>query len=107
MASTPQSSLTRKRILANAGDRKKGGPEGPTPEEEAAAAAQAEAAERILSQPVRTGKAGGSRKKRRKSAKGRSVAQIGLLAALVVGGIGAIIGLRYFAEMSGVNWVGE
>ncbi len=107
MASSQKSALARKRIRANAGDRKKGGLAGPTPEEEAAAAAQAEAAERILSRSVKAGDGGRTRKKRRKSAKGRSVAQIGLLGALVVGGIGAILALRYFAEMAGVNWTGE
>ena len=54
-------------------------------------------AQRILSQPV---KAGGKRRKKRW---GRSMTQIALLGAIVFGGIAAIIGLRYLAEMVGVN----
>ncbi len=105
MAKTSTSqALTRKRILANAQGRKKGdGPEEPTEEEAAAAAAQEENAERILSQRVKAG----PQKKRSKPAKGKSVAQVGLLGAIVVLGIAAIIGLRYAAEMFGVNWAGE
>ena len=94
--------LTRKRILANVQDRKKTDTPDVSAEEDAKTAAQESAAERILCQPVKA-----ARKKRRKPPKGRSVAQITLLGAIVIAGIAAIIVLRNVAEMSGVNWVGD
>ncbi len=100
MAPTASSkALARKRILANAQGRK-GTPEAPT-EEDAPAAARADEAERILSKRVKV------ESKRRKPKKGRSIAQIGLLGAIVIAGIAAIIALRNVAEMSGVNWIGD
>lgn len=95
--------LTRKRILANAQDRKKPDTPDVSAEEDAKTAAQEAAAERILSQPVKAGK----QKRRKRPKKGRSVSQIAVLGAIVIAGIAAIIALRNVAEMSGVNWVGD
>ncbi len=108
MASSGSASvLSRKRILANAQAsaqaRKTGGtPEVPA-EEDAEAAARNENAERILSKPVK----GRSKKTRRKKPRGRSMTQVILLAVIGIGGIAAIIGLRYLSEALGVNWIGE
>ena len=100
MASTASSkALARKRIRANTQGRK-GTPEAPT-EEDTAAAAKAEEAERILSKRVKV------EPKRRKPKKGRSLAQVGVLGAIVIAGIAAILALRKVAEMSGVNWIGD
>ncbi len=101
-SSGPASSLSRKRILANAQDRSTG--EIPqSPEEDAAAAARNEAAERILSKPVK----GKAKKTRRKKRRSRSTTQVVLLAIIGISGIAAIIGLRYLSEAFGVNWIGE
>ena len=105
MASSEQTSTQRrKRIRANVGrtranvqERKKGDtPEAP-PEEDANVAARNAAAQRILSQPVKVGK------KRRKKPQGRSMTPVALFGAILIGGIAAIIGLRYFAEILGGN----
>ena len=103
MASSGNSKAqTRRRILANVQDRKKGNlPEAP-PEEDTTVASRAEDAKRVLSQPVKAG-----RRKKRGKPKGKSATQVGLLGAIVVGGIAAIIGLRYLAEAFGVNWIGD
>ena len=86
-----------KRTRANVQERKKGDtPEAP-PEEETTVASQADDAQRILSKPVKAGE------KRRKKRWGRSTTQVALLGAILIGGIAAIIGLRYLAEMVGVN----
>jgi hypothetical protein len=103
-SSSSNQTTTRKRILANAQGRKKDdAPEGPTEEELAAAAEQEANAERILSKRVKAG----APTKRRKAATGKSSTQVWLLGAIVVVGIGAIIGLRYIAELFGVNWIGD
>ena len=95
VSSGQTSSLSRKRILANAQVRNTGGtPEAPA-EEDADVAARNEDAERIRSKSVTTGK------KRRKKRWGRSTTQVVLLAAIGIGGIAAILGLRYVAEMIG------
>ncbi len=100
-SSGPASSLSRKRILANAQDRSTGNtPQSP---EEDAAAARNEAAERILSKPVK----GKAKKTRRKKRRSRSTTQVVLLAVIGISGIAAIIGLRYLSEAFGVNWIGE
>ncbi len=91
-------SLSRKRILANVQDRRTG-----TQPEEDAAAARNEAAERILSKPVKSK----TRKSRVKKPKGRSATQVVILAIIGISGIAAIIGLRYLAEAFGVNWIGD
>ena len=105
MASSEQTSTQRrKRIRANVGrtranmqERKKGDtPEAP-PEEETTVALRADDAQRILSQPVKAGE------KRRRKRWGRLMTQVALLGAIMFGGIAAIIGLRYLAEMVGVN----
>ncbi len=92
------SSMSRKRILANVQDRRT-----EAPPEEDAAAARNEAAERILSKPVKSK----TRKSRAKKPKGRSATQVVILAIIGISGIAAIIGLRYLAEAFGVNWVGD
>ena len=104
MASSGQASSTsRKRILANVQGRRAGdAPEAP-PEEDAAAAARNENAERILSKPVKSK----SKKARAKKPRGRSTNQVVVLAIIVISGIAAIIGLRYLAEAFGVNWIGD
>ncbi len=95
--------MSRKRILANVQDRRTGeAPEAP-PEEDAAAAARNEAAGRILSSPVKSK----SKKSRARKPQGRSTTQIVVLAIIGIGGIAAIIGLRYLGEAFGVNWVGD
>ncbi len=105
MASSEQTSTQRrKRIRANVGrtranmqERKKGDtPEAP-PEEETTVALRADDAQRILSQPVNAGK------KRRKKPWSHQTTQVVLVGAILIGGIAAIIGLRYLAEMVGVN----
>ena len=91
--------LSRKRIIDNVEECKSGRtPDTPGEEE-----IWADDAQRILSQPVKA-KAG---KNRRKKPQGSSTAQLGLLSAIVIGGIAVIIGLRYLAEMFGVNWIGD
>ena len=91
--------LSRKRIIDNVEERKSGGtPEAPGEEE-----MWDDDARRILSQPVKA-KAG---KNRRKKPQSRLTTHIGLLGAIVIGGIAVIIGLRYLAEMFGVNWIGD
>ena len=104
MASSAKiSSLSRKRILANAQVLKTGQtPEAPA-EEDTDVAARNEDAVRILSKPVK----GRGKKTRRKEPRGRSVTQVVLLAAIGIGGIAAIIGLRYLSEALGVNWIGD
>ena len=101
------SSMSRKRILANAQAsaqaRKTGGaPEAPA-EEDAEVAARNAAAERILSKPVKSK----GKKSRRKKPRGRSTTQVVVLAIIGITGIAAIIGLRYLSEALGVNWIGE
>ncbi len=93
------SSRTRQRIRANVQGRKKGDPPEKPSEQEAADAVRAEAAERILSHPIKSKTVTKRRKKRR----GRSLFQVGLLGTIVIGGIAAIIGLRYLAEMFAAN----
>ena len=102
MASSAKiSSLSRKRILANAQVRKTGQtPEAPA-EEDTDVAAKNEDAERMPSQPVK------GKKTKRKKSPGRSTTQIVLLAVIGIGGIAAIIALRYLSEAVGVNWIGE
>ncbi len=109
MGSSGQSgSLSRKRILANVQDRKTGETPEVMAEEDADVAARNEAAERILSKPVKAkSKKTGAKKSRAKKPPGRSTTQVVLLAAIGIGGIAAIIGLRYLAEAFGVNWVGD
>ena len=103
-SSGPAKSLSRKRILANVQDRRTGdAPEAPTEEDAAAAAARNEAAERILSSPVKSK----SKKSRARKPQGRSTTQVVVLAIIGIGGIAAIIGLRYLAEAFGVNWIGD
>ncbi len=102
-SSGPASSLSRKRILANAQDRRTGEiPEAPA-EEDAEAAARNAAAVRILSKPVKSR----GKKSRRKKPRGRWTTQVVLLAIIGIGGIAAIIGLRYLSEAIGVTWIGE
>ncbi len=93
--------MSRQRIRANAQDRRTG--ETPQTPEEDAAAARNEAAERILSKPVKSR----GKKSRRKKPRGRWTTQVVLLAIIGIGGIAAIIGLRYLSEAFGVNWIGE
>ncbi len=102
MASSAKiSSLSRKRILAYAQVLKTGQtPEAPA-EEVTDVALRADDAERMLSQPVKAGK------KRRKKRWGQGTTQVVLLAAIGIGGIAAIIGLRYLSEALGVNWIGN
>ena len=104
-SSASTSSIARRRILANTQDRKSGADPALTAEEEAKIAEQNAAAERILSQQVKSGQPKKRRAKPKR--KRKSTAQIGLLAAIGIGGIAAIIGLRYLAEMTGVNWIGD
>ncbi len=89
------SSLSRKRILANMQDRKTGGTPEASVEEDVAS--RADDAERIPSKPVKAGQ------KRRKKRWGREATQVVLLGAVVIGGIAAIVGLRYLAEMVSGN----
>ncbi len=103
-SSASTSSIARKRIRANTQDRKSSAEIAVEAEEEAKVAEQNAAAERILSQSV---KAGHPTKKRRAKPKGKSTAQLGLLAAIVIGGIAAISGWRYLPETLGVHWTGE
>ncbi len=89
--------LSRKRIIDNVEECKSGGtPEAPG-EEETTVASRADDAHRILSQPVK------ARKKRRKKPWGQETIQVVLLGTILIGGIAAIIGLRYAAEMFAVN----
>ncbi len=99
-SSASTSSMARQRIRANTQGRKSSAEIAAEAEEEAKVAEQNAAAERILSQSV---KAGHPTKKRRAKPERKSTAQIGLLAAIVIGGIAAIIGLRYLAEMFAAN----
>ena len=103
MASSAKiSSMSRQRILANAQDRRTGEtPE--APREDAAAVARNEAAESILSKPIK----GRGKKSRRKKRWGQEATQVVLLGAVVIGGIAAILGLRYLSEMVGNNWIGN
>ena len=100
--------MSRKRILANVQDRRTGeAPEAP-PEEEPVSSppphcGRNEAAGRILSSPVKSK----SKKSRARKPQGRSTTQIVVLAIIGIGGIAAIIGLRYLGEAFGVNWVGD
>ncbi len=105
MASSGQTSTQKrnriranvKRTRANVQERKKGDtPEAP-PEEETTVALRADDAQRILSQPVKAGK------KRRKKPQSQQTTRVILLGAILIGGIAAILGLRYLAEMVGVN----
>ena len=101
MASSAKiSSLSRKRILANAQVRKTGTTLEAPAEEDTDVAARNEDAERILSKPVKAGK------KRRKKRWGQGATQVVLLGAVVIAGIAAILGLRYLSEMVGNNWIG-
>ncbi len=102
-SSGPASSIARKRILANAQNRKSGGAPEALAEEDAEAAARNADVERILSKRVK-GRGG---KSKRKKPKGRSATQVVLLAIIGITGIAAIIGLRYLSEAFGVNWIGE
>ena len=89
------SSLSRKRILANAQDRKTGGTPEASVEEDVAS--RADDAERIPSKPVKAGQ------KRRKKRWGQEATLVVLLGAILIGGIAAIVGLRYLAETFAVN----
>ncbi len=102
MASSAKiSSLSRKRILAYAQVLKTGQtPEAPA-EEVTDVASRADDAERILSKPAKAGT------KRRKKRWGQEATQVVLLGAVVIGGIAAILGLRYLSEMVGNNWIGN
>ncbi len=91
------STLSRKRIRANVQERKKGDTPETPPEEETTVASRADDAQHILSQPVKAAK------KRRKKPWGQETIQVVLLGAMLIGGIAAILGLRYLAEMVGVN----
>jgi hypothetical protein len=102
-SSGPASSISRKRILANAQVRKTGGPPEAPGEDDAEVAAQNENAERILSKPIK----GKGRRIKAKKPKIRSTTQVVMLGAIVITGIAAIIGLRYLAEAFGVNWIGD
>ena len=102
-SSGPASSIARRRILANAQNRKSGGTPDESAEADAEATARNEDAQRILSKRV---KARGGKTKRKKP-KGRSSTQVVLLAIIGITGIAAIIGLRYLSEALGVNWIGE
>ena len=95
--------MSRNRILANVQDRRTGVTPEVRSEEDAAAAARDKAAERILSKPSRPkqGKLG------RKKPPARSITKILLLAAIGIGGIAAIIGLRYLTEAFGIHWIGD
>ncbi len=97
MASSANARLSRKRIRANLQERKKGDTSEAPREEKTTVASQADDAERTLSKPVKAGE------KRHKKRWGRSMTQVALLGAIVFGGIAVIIGLRYLAEMVGVN----
>jgi len=102
-SSGSNASLSRKRILANVQGRKTNQLPEPTPEEGAEIAAQEQAAERMLSKPVKSkGKI-----TKAKRPKDRSTTQIIILAVIVITGIAAIIGLRYLAEAFGVQWIGD
>ncbi len=102
MASSAKiSSLSRKRILANAQVRKTGQTLEAPAEEDTDVAARNEDAERILSKPVKAGK------KRRKKRWSQEATQVVLLGAVVIGGIAAILGMRYLSEMVGNNWIGN
>ncbi len=90
--------LSRKRIIDNVEECKSGRtPEAPGEEE-----MWDDDARRILSQPVKAK----AKINRRKKPQGSSTTQLGLLSAIVIGGIAVIIGLRYLAEMFGFNWIG-
>ena len=90
--------LSRNRIIANVQERKTGRtPEAPGEEE-----MWDDDARRILSQPVKAK----AKKNRRKKPQGGSTTQLGLLSAIVIGGIAVIIGLRHLAEMFGFTWIG-
>ena len=106
-SSTKISSVRRQRILANAQAKAQAHKTSETPEvpaeEDTNVATRDANSERILSKPV-TGK---SKKSRRKKSPGRSTTQIVLLAVIGIGGIAAIIALRYLSEAVGVNWIGE
>ena len=102
-SSGPASSIARRRILANAQNRKSGGTSEAPAEEDAEVAARNAEAERILSKRVKVR----SNKTRRKKPRGKSTTQVVLLAIIGIAGIAAIIGLRYLSEALGVNWIGE
>jgi hypothetical protein len=104
MASSGHTShLSRARIIANVQDRKTPKiPEALT-EEDAHVAARNEDAQRILSKPVKAK----PKKTRRRKHQRDSVAQVLLLGTIVIGGISAIIGLRYLAETFGIRWIGD
>jgi len=95
--------MSRRRIIDNVEMCKSGGTPNVPGEEKSTVPSQTDDAQRILSQP---GKAK-ARKKRRKKPHGRSATQVVLLGSIVIGGIAVIIGLRYLAEMYGVNWIGD
>ena len=86
-----------RRTRANVQERKKGDTPEALPEEETTVTSRADDAQRILSQPVNAGK------KRRKKPWSHKTTQVVLVGAIFVGGIAAILGLRYLAEMVGVN----
>ncbi len=90
--------LSRKRIIDNVEECKTVGTPEASVEEDVAS--RNDDAERILSKPVKAGE------KRRKKRWGREATQVVLLGSVLIGGIAAIIGLRYLAEMFGFNWIG-
>lgn len=101
-SSASTKSIARRRIRANAQGRKTNDTLEAPDEDDVDVAALDDDAERILSQRIKSGQ-----KKKRRPKSRRSTTQVGLLAAIVIGGIAMIIGLRYIAEMFGVNWIGD
>ena len=91
--------LSLKRIIDNVEECKTVGTPEASVEEDVAS--RNDDAERILSNPVKAGK------QRRKKRWGREATQVAVLGVVVIGGIAAIIGLRYLAEMVGDNWIGN
>ena len=91
--------MARRRIRANTQDLKSDAGAAVEAEEEAKVAEQNAVAERILSHQVKSGQP----KKRHAKPKRKLTALLGLLAAIVIGGIAAILGLRYLAEVFAVN----
>ncbi len=104
MASSGQaSSIARRRILANAQNRKSVGTSEAPAEEDAEVAARNADAERILSKRVK----GRGKKTKRKKPRGQSATQVVVLAIIGIAGIAAIIGLRYLGESVGINWIDD
>ena len=98
MASSEHAStLSHERIRANGQERGRADTPDPPPEEETTVASRAGDAERILPEPV---KVGGKRRRKRWS---RETIQVALLGTIGIGGIAAILWLRYLAETFGVN----